>query len=131
MSEIEDNHGKMVAILAKNGEVIKSEMNAFKAGLMHMTMGICGEAGELLDGIKKHIIYDKTLDFDNIVEELGDIEFYLEGLRQELNVTRDRTLKANMDKLAKRYPNYEYTNQRAHDRADKSTGSNRDEDVGR
>lgn len=113
------DHADMVAVLAKTGGDIYKTMHAQKCALIHHTMGISGEAGELLDGIKKHIIYDKVLDVENVVEELGDIEFYMEGLRQALGITREQTLTANMDKLAKRYPNYEYTNERAHDRADK------------
>lgn len=73
-----------------------------------------------MDGIKKYVIYNKTLDMNNIVEELGDIEFYLQGLRESLGVTREQTLIRNMTKLAKRYEGYAYTDQAAHARADKA-----------
>lgn len=108
-----------VESLIKSGEEILKETTPHKACLIHMTMGIAGEAGELLDAIKKHTMYNKPLDFENVIEELGDLEFYLEGLRQELGLTRDSTIDANTAKLMKRYPSNMFTNQHAQERLDK------------
>lgn len=119
MDLVELQHADMVSKLAKPGTEIAKTMTPQLAAIMHHTMGTCGEAGELLDGIKKSIIYNKPLDVVNIIEELGDMEFYMQGLRMELGITRHQTLEANMQKLAKRYPDYQYTNDRALDRADK------------
>jgi NTP pyrophosphatase (non-canonical NTP hydrolase) len=113
-------HAEMVKDLAKDPKQINTEMTSSSAGLIHMVMGISGETGELLDAVKKHVIYQKALDYDNVIEELGDIEFYLEGLRQMLSVTREETLIANIAKLGKRYPGFEYSNQAAQTRADKA-----------
>ena len=44
----------------------------------HIAMGISGEAGELSDAIKKEYIYNKLRDIGHIIEELGDLEFYLQ-----------------------------------------------------
>jgi len=87
--------------------------------LEHMVIGICGEAGELADGIKQSSIYEKPLDWKNIVEELGDLEFYMAGLRQMLGISRYETLAANVAKLQARYKNG-YSDQAAIDRADKN-----------
>ena len=73
-------------------------------GMLHSAVGISGEAGELLDAIKKTWVYGKALDHDNVIEELGDIEFYMEALRGLLGVTRDEIIAANVAKLEKRYP---------------------------
>lgn len=86
--------------------------------LEHMVIGICGEAGEIADGIKKNSIYGKPLDLENIVEELGDIEFYLAGLRQMLGISRYQSLAANVRKLQARYKDG-YSDAAAIDRADK------------
>lgn len=112
-------YGDMVATLVKPGSMIKEEMTPHQAHLQHMGIGISGEAGELLDAIKKACIYQKELDIENVVEELGDLEFYMEGLRQSLNITREDTLHHNISKLGKRYKGFKYSNQQAHDRADK------------
>lgn len=86
---------------------------------MHAAIGVSGEAGELLDVVKNSWAYGKPVDRENVIEELGDIEFYLEALRQDLRITREETLEANGRKLANRYPQGEYTDADAQTRADK------------
>ena len=83
-----------------------------------MTLGIAGEAGELVDAVKKHVIYDKDLDLGNVIEELGDLEFYLEGFRDALGLVRSHIVSYNMEKLTKRYPE-KYSNKDAIERKDK------------
>lgn len=112
-------HAELVALLVKPGSQIKNEITAEECHLIHMTMGICGEAGELLDAIKKNVIYRKKIDFENVLEELGDLEFYLEGLRQLLGIRRQETLDHNIAKLKKRYDGLQYSNESAIERADK------------
>lgn len=90
--------------------------------LEHMVIGICGEAGEIADGIKKNSIYGKPLDRQNIVEELGDLEFYMAGLRQMLNISRFETLAGNVSKLQARYKGG-YSDAAAIERADKAEPS--------
>lgn len=109
----------MVAALAKNSNDILDSLNSNDCHLIHMVLGISGEAGELLDAIKKSVIYKKGLDMNNIIEELGDIEFYMEGLRQRLNISREETLTANKQKLLVRYANFKYSDKKAQDRSDK------------
>lgn len=113
-------HGQMVQALAKDGADIIRDLTPFHAHLWHMASCIQGEAGELFDAIKKPVIY-ATGEFDmaNVLEELGDIEFYLQGLRSALGITRDDTLRANMQKLSKRYASGSYSNEQAQARADK------------
>ena len=113
-------HGDMVKALKKDGNEIKQDLSARDCDLIHMIMGISGEVGELLDAVKKAIIYRKRLDLTNVIEELGDIEFYLEGFRQALRITREETLVGNITKLAVRYPQLTYTNSAAKERADKA-----------
>jgi len=110
----------MVAALVKDGQLIIDELTPAKAHDLHMVVGISGEAGELLDAVKKAVIYNKPLDRENVVEELGDIEFYMEGLRQSIGITRQETIDSNIAKLGKRYSSGTFSNAQAQDRADKS-----------
>jgi NTP pyrophosphatase (non-canonical NTP hydrolase) len=112
------NYADMVAKLAKPGAAILETLTPTDCHLLHMTVGISGEAGELLDAVKKAVVYRKPLDFDNVIEELGDLEFYMEGLRQALDITREQTLDANKAKLGIRYLNG-YSDKAAQVRADK------------
>lgn len=88
-------------------------------GLMHCAIGIAGEAGELADCIKKVWVYGAALDRANLVEELGDLEWYMEALRGLAGITRLEVLEENIKKLTKRYPQ-EYTDELALRRLDKA-----------
>lgn len=103
----------------KPPEAIREELTNKDVDLIHVALGLSGEAGELVDAIKKSVIYRKPLDMVNIVEELGDLEFYMERLRSVLNITREETININMDKLKKRYHSLSYSDEQATQRADK------------
>lgn len=118
MSEI--THPELVKALAKDGQAIIDSLTPVKAHCWHMASAFMGEAGELFDAIKKGVIYGKPLDRENIVEELGDAEFYLEGLRAALNITREETIEANIAKLSERYKGLKYSDKAAQDREDKA-----------
>lgn len=113
-------HAQMVAVLQKPGVDILAALTPHKADMLHMALGIASEGGEVADAIKAWAIYGKELDRDNVVEELGDLEFFMEGLRRELKITRDETLEANIDKLGKRYADFAYSDAAAIERADKA-----------
>jgi NTP pyrophosphatase (non-canonical NTP hydrolase) len=57
--------------------------------LIHMGLGLAGEIGELLDAIKKHVVYGKPLDTVNLTEELGDDYWYAGNLLPELRVQHE------------------------------------------
>ena len=114
------DYATFVARLKKDPEAIQAELTPEKADLIHMVMGIVGEAGELLDAIKKHVIYGNPLDRTNVVEELGDLEFYMEGLRQTLNIGLVEVFKHNKEKLGTRYTSLTYSDAAAIAREDKN-----------
>ncbi len=117
--KLEQEFSTMVAKLAKDGADILKEMTPEQAHLLHMGIGVTGEAGELLDAIKKHVIYQKPLDIENIIEEVGDIYFYLEGIHSGVNFSRRTALEKNQEKLGLRYAKGSYSNDQAKERADK------------
>lgn len=109
----------LVKSLLKSGKDIQESLTASEANLVHLALGISGEAGEVVDAIKKATIYKKPLDRENIIEELGDLEFYMEGLRQAIGVTREEVIDTNVRKLSVRYASGKYSDKQAQDRADK------------
>ena len=117
----EIDHIHLVHNLTKPGAEIAATLTATEAHLLHMALGVSGECGELVDAIKKAAIYKKPLDRANVIEELGDLEFYLEGLRQGLGISRGLTLQANIEKLQARYAQGAYSDAQAVARADKKT----------
>lgn len=87
---------------------------------LHAIVGLCGEAGELADAIKKEVIYGKTPDRANIVEELGDIQWYIQFVMNMYDINPTEVFQGNADKLAKRYVGLKYSDRAAQSRADKT-----------
>lgn len=111
------------AIQADHKDLVKTTFKKLpteRDELTHAILGISGEVGELVDAIKKHLFYGKQLDISNVVEELGDIEYYLQALRLNLKLSRTNILEMNIKKLEKRYPGRVFSNEAAIARADKA-----------
>lgn len=111
---------QMAQDLSKSGAEIAAKLTESEADLWHMATGVAGEAGELLDAIKKHVVYKRELDRENVVEELGDLRFYMAGLMNRLGITEEEILSHNNAKLSKRYAAGSYSNEAAIERADKA-----------
>lgn len=72
--------------------------------LLHGAIGCCTESGELLDAIKKSLFYKRKLDRWNLIEEIGDIFWYLGLMCDELDITFEEIFNINIKKLKERYP---------------------------
>ena len=86
--------------------------------LLHAVLGLSGEAGELIDAVKKNLIYGKLLDIENYKEELGDILWYMALAIDSLGSSFEEVMQMNLEKLKKRYPE-KYTDELASTRLDK------------
>ena len=73
--------------------------------LINGVMGLCGESGEVIDIVKKHLAQGHDLNKDKIIEELGDVLLYVAEVAYVLNVELEDVFKLNIDKLSKRYKN--------------------------
>jgi NTP pyrophosphatase (non-canonical NTP hydrolase) len=83
--------------------------------LLHAAMGLCTEAGEFMDQIKRHVFYGKDLDLVNLTEELGDSSWYERIALSALEQTYLSMLERNVAKLKARFPD-KFTEQKAVDR---------------
>lgn len=99
-------------------DVLFKRMGSPEGDAMHAAAGIAGEAGEIIDAVKKNWAYNKPLDKDNVIEELGDILFYVQAMASLMEVSLSECIVANMNKLQIRYPQG-YTDAAAIARADK------------
>jgi NTP pyrophosphatase (non-canonical NTP hydrolase) len=85
-------------------QIIARFSNPTIVRLNHAAQGMCTEAGEFLDVIKKHIYYGKPIDFVNLAEEIGDLLWYCGIACDALGVSLEDVMQKNIEKLAARYP---------------------------
>ena len=96
MMKVNDYHKKALRTL--NPSLSKSEI------LINGVMGLCGESGEAIDIVKKHLAQGHKLDRKNLAKELGDVAWYLAETAYALDYDLESIFQMNLDKLAKRYP---------------------------
>ena len=92
------NEYQRLAMKTLNPELDKKDV------LINGVMGLCGEAGEAIDLVKKHLHQGHPLDREKLAKELGDIAWYLAETAYALDLTLEEILRGNLEKLAKRYP---------------------------
>lgn len=91
----------------------------------HITAGLGSEAGEAQDVIKRQYIYKSAVTHEGkpiregIIEELGDLRFYIQACMNHYAITEQEILDYNANKLSKRYKDLRYTDKEANERADK------------
>ena len=73
---------------------------------IYPTLGLCGEAGEIAEKVKKIIrddngemTYEKRIE---LKKELGDVLWYVSNLATELNLSLDEVAQFNLQKLKSR-----------------------------
>ena len=92
------NEYQKLAMTTLNPELNKKDV------LINGVMGLCGESGEAIDIVKKHLAQGHDLDREGLIKELGDIAWYLAETATALDVSLEEVLERNIEKLRKRYP---------------------------
>ena len=72
--------------------------------LRNAVYGLNGEAGEVIDLLKKHEFQGHDLEWEKLVDEAGDVCWYLALLASALGVSLETIMQKNIEKLMKRYP---------------------------
>lgn len=95
---MEINDYQKLALKTLNKNLDKKEI------LINSVMGLCGESGEAIDLVKKHLYQGHELDKERFAKELGDIAWYLAEAAHAIDIDLDDIFKMNIEKLEKRYP---------------------------
>lgn len=80
-------------------------------------LGLAGEAGEVVDSLKKVLYHGHELDVTALRKEVGDLLWYLVLLCDTAGFTLDEAMQANVEKLRQRYP-HGFDPQRSQNRTD-------------
>ena len=92
------NEYQKLAMVTLNPDLSKRDV------LINGVMGLCGEAGEAIDLVKKHLAQGHELDREGLIKELGDVAWYLAETATALDVELEEVLLQNIEKLKRRYP---------------------------
>lgn len=105
-----------------DGEIskrVRQSMNNFYLfnceELLYAGLGLASESGEVSNIINKWIGQGAGFNKKDLVEELGDVLWYVAKLCDCVGVNISHVMQANLDKLHKRYPygfNVEQANKR-------------------
>lgn len=82
-----------------------SGMNQDVPMIVNGVLGLCREAGECADMVKKHLFQGHELDTVHLAKELGDVAWYLAVAAYSIGYDLETVFQMNVDKLRSRYPN--------------------------
>ena len=72
--------------------------------LVWNALGLAGEAGEVVDTIKKAVFHQHGIDREVLIKELGDVLWYVAALCSKLGVPLSEVMERNIANLKQRYP---------------------------
>lgn len=72
--------------------------------LRNAALGLCGEAGEFADLVKKFTYQGHDLDKEHLKRELGDIMWYMALAATIIDCDLEDVAETNIAKLSARYP---------------------------
>ena len=95
---MEANEYQRLAMISLNPAIAEDQI------IVNAVMGLSAEAGEATDLVKKHLFQGHGMDKKEMIDELGDIAWYLAEAAYALGIGLDDVFKANIEKLKKRFP---------------------------
>lgn len=72
--------------------------------LLNGILGLCGEAGECAEVVKKNLFQGHPMNKEHLASELGDVAWYLAVSAYCLGYSLEDVFRINIRKLRKRYP---------------------------
>jgi NTP pyrophosphatase (non-canonical NTP hydrolase) len=72
--------------------------------MLNFALGLAGEAGEIVERVKKFYFHGHPLDEEAVIKELGDLLWYINAMADRIGAPLEEVACRNIDKLMKRYP---------------------------
>ena len=88
----------------------------YMPNVLYAAIGICGEAGEVSELVKKYAYHGHAIDKDHLARELGDVLWYVSYMAHLFGYSLGEIMEMNQDKLAKRYPDGKFDEERSRNR---------------
>lgn len=84
--------------------------------VIYAAIGMCGEAGEASELIKKYAFHGHAMDTEHLARELGDVLWYVSYIAHLFGYPLGKIMAMNQEKLAKRYPDGKFDEERSRNR---------------
>ena len=84
--------------------------------VIYAAMGMCGEAGEASELVKKYAYHDHAIDTEHLARELGDVLWYVSYMAHLFGYPLGKIMAMNQEKLTKRYPDGKFDAERSRNR---------------
>lgn len=88
----------------------------YMPNILYAAIGMCGEAGEVSELIKKYAYHGHTIDTEHLARELGDVLWYVSYMAHLFGYSLGEIMAMNQEKLAKRYPDGKFDAERSRNR---------------
>ena len=88
----------------------------YMPNVLYAAIGICGEAGEVSELVKKYAYHGHAIDKDHLARELGDVLWYVSYMADLFGYSLGEIMVMNQEKLAKRYPDGKFDAERSKNR---------------
>lgn len=88
----------------------------YKLNVLYAAIGMCGEAGEVSELVKKYEYHGHAVDTEHLARELGDVLWYVSYMANLFGYSLGKIMEMNQEKLAKRYPEGKFDAERSRNR---------------
>lgn len=88
----------------------------YMSNVLYAAIGMCGEAGEVSELIKKYAYHGHAIDTEHLARELGDVLWYVSYMAHLFGYPLGKIMAMNQEKLAKRYPAGKFDEERSRNR---------------
>ena len=123
MKELARRQGCQTEIREHDADIYQSDVlkyapdyQHYMPNVLYAAIGMCGEAGEVSELIKKYAYHEHTIDTEHLARELGDVLWYVTYMAHLFGYSLGDIMVMNQEKLAKRYPDGKFDAERSKNR---------------
>lgn len=123
MKELARRQGALLQVIDNDADVYQKNVlkyapdhHDYLLNVIYAAMGMCGEAGEASELIKKYAYHGHTIDTEHLARELGDVLWYVSYMAHLFGYPLGKIMAMNQEKLAKRYPDGKFDEERSRNR---------------
>lgn len=123
MKELARRQGALRQVIDNDANVYQQNVlkyapdhHDYLLNVIYAAMGMCGEAGEASELVKKYAYHGHAIDTEHLARELGDVLWYVSYMAHLFGYPLGKIMAINQEKLAKRYPDGKFDAERSNNR---------------